>query len=119
MHNGLVGERFSVGGGVYWLGKGQIDITASLFGAFNPLEESNLFPKNDFNNVYQCLSFGSRACAGAIRIFIYALNDRSQRVFLILGQRCLQHLALFVLRDDNDNDDRSPARQSGDHNSSV
>ena len=52
MHTGLVGERFSAGGGVYWLGNGRIDLTAGLFGTFDPLVEDNLYPLNDRNNAY-------------------------------------------------------------------
>jgi len=91
VHNGLVGERFSVGGGVYWLGKVPIDITASLFGAFNPLEESNLLPQNDFNNAYQCLSFGSRACAAAIRIcpqYMPSMTARSASSLSLVSDVC-------------------------------
>jgi len=52
VHTGLVGERFSAGGGVYWLGNGRIDLTAGLFGTFDPLVEDNLYPLNDLNNAY-------------------------------------------------------------------
>lgn len=52
LHTGLVGERFSAGGGVYWLGKGRIDITTGLFGTFDPLLEDDLYPANDLNNAY-------------------------------------------------------------------
>ena len=52
LHTGLVGERFSAGGGVYFVGNGRIDINAGLFGTFDPLVEDNLYPLNDRNNTY-------------------------------------------------------------------
>lgn len=52
LHTGVVGERFSAGGGVYWLGNGRIDLTAGLFGTFDPLVEDDLYPLNDLNNAY-------------------------------------------------------------------
>ena len=52
VHTGLVGERFSAGGGVYLVGNGRIDINAGLFGPFDPLVEDNLYPLNDQNDAY-------------------------------------------------------------------
>ncbi|MGB5734200.1 MAG: hypothetical protein WBM40_07155 [Thiohalocapsa sp.] len=59
LHTGLVGERFSAGGGVYWLGNGRIDLTAGLFDIFDPLVEDNLYPLNDLNNAYEFYLNGS------------------------------------------------------------
>ena len=59
LHTGLVGERFSAGGGVYWLGNDRIDLTAGLFGTFDPLVEDNLYPLNDRNNAYLLYLNGS------------------------------------------------------------
>jgi hypothetical protein len=52
LHTGLVGEQFSAGGGLYWLGNGRIDLTAGLFGTFDPLVEDDLYPLNDLNHSY-------------------------------------------------------------------
>jgi hypothetical protein len=52
LHTGLVGEQFSAGGGLYWLGNGRIDLTAGLFGTFDPLVEDDLYPLNDLNHAY-------------------------------------------------------------------
>jgi hypothetical protein len=59
VHTGVVGERFSAGGGVYWLGNGRIDLTAGLFDVFDPLVEDNLYPLNDLNNAYEFYLNGS------------------------------------------------------------
>jgi len=56
---GLIGQRFSAGGGVYWLGNGRIDLTAGLFDVFDPLVEDNLYPLNDLNNAYEFYLNGS------------------------------------------------------------
>jgi hypothetical protein len=52
VHTGPLGERFSAGGGVYLVGNGRIDLTAGLFGTFDPLVEDDLYPLNDRNNAY-------------------------------------------------------------------
>jgi hypothetical protein len=52
LHTGLVGESFSAGGGIYALGNGRIDLSAGLFGTFDPLVEDDLYPLNDRNDAY-------------------------------------------------------------------
>ncbi|MBC2604084.1 hypothetical protein [Puniceicoccus vermicola] len=50
LYTGLAFERYSLGGGVYWISDNTIDTGAGAFHIFDPLKEDNLYPYNNQND---------------------------------------------------------------------
>ncbi|MEM0965984.1 MAG: hypothetical protein AAGJ81_07555 [Verrucomicrobiota bacterium] len=51
IHTGIETEQYSFGAGIFYVSDNNIDINAGVFTAFDPLQEDDLYPFNDENDL--------------------------------------------------------------------